>query len=145
MQFTGKIEARMDAKGRLFFPAEFRRHLDETEQRLVLKRDAYQPCLVIYPYGTWEGEVGEIRLRMNRWIPEEAMAFRQFMADVEVFSLDAAGRFIVPKRFQPLCGQERKVAFLGLGDRIELWPAGNASTFMSPEDFTATIQKMMSK
>lgn len=145
MQFTGKIEARMDAKGRLFFPAEFRRQFDDAEQRFILKRDAYEPCLVVYPYEAWENEVGELRQHLNHWDPQEAMVLRQFMADVEVFMLDAAGRFIVPKRFQPLCGEARKVAFLGLGDRIELWPASEATTFMPAEDFSRALQQLMSK
>ncbi|MBR1593415.1 MAG: cell division/cell wall cluster transcriptional repressor MraZ [Alloprevotella sp.] len=145
MQFTGKTEARMDAKGRLFFPADYRRQFDDGELRFVLKRDAYQPCLVIYPYAAWEEEVGELRARLNRWNPQEAMVFRQFMSDVEVFSLDAAGRFIVPKRFMPLFGDERKVAFLGLSDRIEVWPATTASAFMSQEDFSRSLEELMSK
>ena len=136
----------MDAKGRLFFPAEFRRQLSEADQRFALKRDAYQDCLVVYPYAAWEAEVAELRAKLNRWVPEEAMVLRQFMADVEVFALDAAGRFIVPKRFQSLCGAARKVAFLGLGDRIEIWDAARAAApFMEASAFTASLQELMTR
>ncbi len=137
----------MDAKGRLFFPADFRRQADAEggEQRYVLKQDIYQPCLVIYPYSSWEQEVAELRNRLNRWNPKEAMLFRQFLSDVEVFSLDANGRFIVPRRFQALLGEDRKTVFLGLDDRIELWDAARTvEPFLSSDDFTESLQQLMS-
>ena len=55
MRFTGTIEAKADAKGRVFFPAMFRKVLASAgEEQLVLSRDAFQPCLVLYPgvFGT---------------------------------------------------------------------------------------------
>ena len=86
MRFTGSIEAKLDAKGRVFFPSDFRRKLAEPDTILVLKRDIYQPCLVIYPYSVWEAEVETLRQRLNRWDARQAMLFRQFLADVEVFT-----------------------------------------------------------
>lgn len=53
MRFTGTIDAKLDAKGRVFLPSDFRKQLAESDPRLVLKRDVYQPCLVIYPYAVW--------------------------------------------------------------------------------------------
>lgn len=144
MQFTGQIQAKMDAKGRLFFPADFRKQISSAEQRLVLKRDVYEPCIVIYPYAAWEQEVSTLRQHLNRWDPQQAMMLRQFLSDVEVFSLDSNGRFIVPKRFIPLCGEERKVTFIGMDDRIELWDAARtAEPFLAAEDFSRIMQQTM--
>lgn len=146
MQFTGQIQARMDAKGRLFFPAEFRRQVGDAEPRFVLKRDVYQPCLVIYPLAAWELEVATLRQHLNRWQPQEAMLFRQFLSDVEVFGLDANGRFLVPRRFQALLGETRHVTFLGLDDRIELWEAARtAGSFMAPTDFSTALEAAMTR
>ena len=42
MRFTGTIEAEADAKGRVFFPAMFRKVLASAgEEQLVLSRDAF--------------------------------------------------------------------------------------------------------
>lgn len=145
MLFTGKIQARLDAKGRVFFPAEFRREMGDAMLRLVLKQDVFQPCLVIYPYTAWEREVETLRLHLNRWAPDEAMVLRQFLSEVEVFVLDANGRFIVPKRFQDACGMtSRSVAFIGLDDRIELWDSAQVEkSFLSASAFGETLQKLM--
>ena len=48
MRFLGNIEAKIDAKGRAFLPATFRKVLQtEKEERLVLRKDVFQPCLVL--------------------------------------------------------------------------------------------------
>ena len=47
IQFLGNIEAKADAKGRVFIPATFRKQLQAaSEERLVLRKDVYQDCLV---------------------------------------------------------------------------------------------------
>ena len=58
MRFTGTIEAKADAKGRVFFPAMFRKVLASAdEEQLVLSRDAFQPCLVLYPRSVWDEQL----------------------------------------------------------------------------------------
>ena len=144
MRFTGTIEAKLDAKGRVFFPSDFRRQLAEADARLVLKRDVYQPCLVVYPYAVWDGEVEQLRRTLNRWDPRQAMLFRQFMADVEVFTLDAAGRFLVPRRLLQACAIDHAVRFIGVDDRVELWSAEQAErAFLAPQDFAAAMETAM--
>ena len=49
MRFVGTIDAKLDVKGRVFLPSDFRKQLAGSDQQLVLKRDAYQPCLVSIP------------------------------------------------------------------------------------------------
>lgn len=45
IQFLGNIEAKADAKGRVFIPATFRKQLQAaSEERLVLRKDVYQDC-----------------------------------------------------------------------------------------------------
>ena len=50
MRFLGNIEAKTDAKGRVFLPSVFRKVLQASgEELLVLRKDIDQKCLVIYP------------------------------------------------------------------------------------------------
>ena len=50
MRFLGNIEAKVDEKGRVFLPSAFRKVLDTAaEDGLVLRKDVFQPCLVLYP------------------------------------------------------------------------------------------------
>lgn len=146
MLYTGQIQAKMDAKGRLFFPAEFRKQNSDGDGRYVLKRDLYEDCIVIYPFASWEKEVEVLRRNLNRWNPGEAALYRQFLSEAEVLALDANGRFVVPRRLLPLLGGERTVTFIGMYDRIELWSASRtAEPFISPEEFAEAISKVMAK
>ena len=68
MRFTGTIEAKADAKGRVFFPAMFRKVLASAgEEQLVLSRDAFQPCLVLYPRSVWDEQLDSLRAGLSRW------------------------------------------------------------------------------
>lgn len=54
MRFLGNSEAKTDAKGRVFLPAVFRKQLQAASQEcLILRKDTYQDCLVLYPENVW--------------------------------------------------------------------------------------------
>ena len=64
IQFLGNIEAKADAKGRVFIPATFRKQLQAaSEERLVLRKDVYQDCLVLYPESVWFATQNQLRCR----------------------------------------------------------------------------------
>ena len=67
MRFLGNIEAKTDAKGRVFLPAVFRKQLQAaSEERLVLRKDVHQQCLVLYPESVWFATQEELRQRLNK-------------------------------------------------------------------------------
>lgn len=142
--FTGTIDAKIDAKGRVFLPADFRKQWTEPDERIVLKRDIYEPCLIIYPYKAWINEVNELRQRINRHDARHAMLFRQFLADAEMLTLDANGRFLISKRLLAACRMQSRVRFIGVDDRIELWSAEQMdSTFLSEADMAQAMQAIL--
>ena len=58
MRFLGHIEAKTDVKGRVFFPAVFRKVLQASgEENLVLRKDIFQDCLVLYPESVWNEQM----------------------------------------------------------------------------------------
>lgn len=122
MRFIGTTDAKLDAKGRVFLPSDFRKQLAESDATFVLKRDVYQPCLVMYTQQVWEMELAVLQSRLDRWNPKHAMLYRQFMAGTEVVTLDANGRFLLPRHMAEACHiDNRIVRFVGVDDRIEVW------------------------
>lgn len=96
----GNIEAKADAKGRVFIPATFRKQLQAaSEERLVLRKDVYQDCLVLYPESVWFATQNQLRCRLNKWNAKQQMIFRQFVSDAEVMTPDGNGRILLPKRY----------------------------------------------
>ena len=50
MSFIGQFPVRLDAKNRAFMPVGFRRLLQQAgEQTLVVRKDYFENCLVVYP------------------------------------------------------------------------------------------------
>ncbi len=144
MRFSGTIPAKLDAKGRVFFPSAFRKQLPVADVEFVLKKDIYQPCLVVYPRENWDREVDRLSRQLNRWNPKEAMLFRQYLADTELFVLDGNGRFLVSRRMMEQAGISHDVVFIGVDDRVELWDKELVGRqFLSAEDFAAGMEAAM--
>ncbi len=145
MRFLGNIEAKIDAKGRAFLPAVFRKVLQAgSEERLVLRKDVFQPCLVLYPESVWNEQMDSLRLRLNRWNRQHQQVFRQFVSDVEVLSLDGNGRFLIPKRYLRMASIELDIKFVGMGDTIEIWSNAKSEELqMAPEDFSNALEELM--
>lgn len=145
MRFLGNIEAKIDAKARVFVPATFRKILQSSAQNaLILRKDVFQDCLVLYPISVWDEELAKLRARLNRWDKAQQQLFRQFVVDAERLEMDANGRILVPKRYLQMVGIKSDVRFLGVDNTIELWTnEGLEKTLISPDDFSEQIQNLM--
>lgn len=145
MRFLGNIEAKIDAKGRAFLPATFRKILQAAgEEGLVLRKDVFQSCLVLYPESVWNEQMDAMRQRLNRWNNQQQQVFRQFVSEVELITLDGNGRFLIPKRYQRMAAIEQDIKFVGMDDTIEIWGLQKAEEQqMSPEDFSNALEELM--
>ena len=146
LQFLGNIEAKTDAKGRIFVPAVFRKRLQGAEEEfLVLRKDIFQDCLVLYPGTVWENEIETLRGRLNKWNREQQQVFRQFVLDAERIEMDASGRILIPKRYMVLVGIESEVRFLGVDNTIEIWAKEKLEKpLVDPDEFSERLQELMS-
>ena len=145
MRFLGNIEAKTDVKGRAFLPAVFRKVLQASgEESLVLRKDAFQPCLVLYPQSVWNEQMDILRGRLNRWNAHQQLIFRQFVADVELTQLDGNGRLLIPKRYMKMANIEQNIKFIGMGDTIEIWSTeATSQPFMEPDEFSRALEAIM--
>ena len=120
--FLGKIDAKLDAKGRVFVPSVFRKVLSEEErERVVVRMEADEKYLVVYPESVWNRQVVELQSKLNEWDSEDQMLLMQFVGDAEVLEFDAQGRVLLPKRLQVRMGLESEVVFVGMVDKIAMW------------------------
>ena len=145
MRFLGNIEAKTDAKGRAFLPATFRKVLQAGgDERLVLRKDVFQPCLVLYPESVWNEQMDALRSRLNRWNKQHQQVFRQFVSEVELLTLDGNGRFLIPKRYLRMADIIQDIKFVGMGDTIEIWSNKKAEELqMKPEEFGQALEELM--
>ena len=145
IQFLGNIEAKTDAKGRVFLPAVFRKQLQAVqEERLVLRKDVYQDCLVLYPESVWVATQQQLRNRLNRWNARQQAVFRQFVSDAEVVIPDGNGRILLSKRHMQLAGIRNDVRFIGVDNTIEIWAKERADRpFLSNKEFSSALEEAL--
>ncbi len=145
MRFLGNIEAKIDAKGRAFLPSVFRKVLQASgEENLVLRRDVFQPCLVLYPESVWNERLDMLKQQLRQWKPVHQQMFRQFVSEAEVVTLDGNGRFLISKRLQRAASISQDIQFIGMDDTIEIWsPQDLQQTLKSDEDFGKEFEKIM--
>ena len=145
MRFLGNIEAKTDVKGRAFLPAVFRKVLQASgSETLILRKDIFQPCLVLYPESVWNEQQDTLRRRLNRYNAQHQQIFRQFVSEVELVTLDGNGRFLIPKRYLQMAGIQQDVKFIGMDDTIEIWANDKVeATKMSSEEFGKALENIM--
>lgn len=147
MRFLGNIEAKVDAKGRAFLPAAFRKVLQASGcERVVMRKDVFQPCITLYPEEVWNAQMDSLRARLNRWNAAHQQLFRQFVSDVEVLSIDASGRILLPKRYMQMTDITAEVKFIGMGDTIEIWSASHTQQpFLDANTFGQALEELMAE
>ena len=145
MRFLGNIVAKIDAKGRVFLPAVFRKVLQASgEENLVLRRDVFQSCLVLYPESVWNERLDMLKQQLRPWKPTHQQMFRQFVSEAEVVTLDGNGRFLISRRLQRAAGISQDIQFIGMDDTIELWsPQDLQQTLKPDEEFGMEFEKIM--
>ena len=135
MRFVGDYTAKTDAKGRVFLPAIFRRQLDGMdEEALILRKDVFQKCLVLYPMSVWNAQVDDLQSRLSPWDRKDQMMLRQFVADAEQVELDSQGRILLSKNKLQYAGITSEVRFLAGVDRIEIWSKDALDALMAEAD-----------
>lgn len=135
MRFVGDYTAKTDAKGRVFLPAIFRHQLDGMdEEALILRKDVFQKCLVLYPMSVWNAQVDDLQSRLSPWDRKDQMMLRQFVADAEQVELDSQGRILLSKNKLQYAGITSEVRFLAVVDRIEIWSKDALDALMAESD-----------
>jgi MraZ protein len=147
MRFLGNIVARLDAKNRVFIPAVFRKQLFQLEgQALYLRKDVYQNCITVYTKLVWEEELQNLRLRLERWDPDEQELYRQFMLEAEEVIPDGSGRILISRNLLNLVGVESEVRFLGMDNMLEIWPKESLEKpRVEPEVFRKRMREIMTR
>ena len=145
MRFLGNIEAKTDSKGRAFLPAVFRKVLQASgEENLVLRKDVFQSCLVLYPESVWNARLDMLKSQLRPWESVHQQVFRQFVSAAEVVTLDGNGRFLISKRLQKIAEIDQDIQFIGMDDTIEIWSPRNLErTLKTDEDFEKEFEQIM--
>lgn len=143
--FVGDYPVKIDAKGRVLFPAAFKKQLAlGADGRFVVKKDIFEKCLVLYSYDEWERQIKIIRSKINPYKKEHAKFLREFYKGTAELSLDSNNRLLFPKRLLELIGVSKDIIMAGQDDRIEIWDKTVYDSQEMPEDdFAGLAEKLL--
>ena len=145
MRFTGNIDAKTDEKGRVFIPASFRKQIQQASlDNMILRKDIFQQCLVLYPKNIWHEMVDAITQRTNPFDSKGRAALRGFVAGAEQISIDANGRILIPRRYLEAADIRNEVRFIGMDNSIEIWNRQKAEELLdNPESLAENLETLM--
>ena len=121
--FIGEYTSKIDDKGRVVFPAQFKSLTDpEGDMRFVVKKDIFTDCLEMYTYEEWERQSEQVKSKLNFFNRAHAAFWREYMRDRAVVAPDPKlGRVSIPKKLLESIGVTKEVVFSGNDYKIEIW------------------------
>ena len=146
--FIGKYDAKADVKGRIFIPSVYRKVLPDGEKdRLVMRKDADNDCLILYPEEVWNKKIEELRANLDEWNADDQLLLMQFVSDAEWLDIDSQGRVLLSKRYLEQIGIENnEVLFVGMMDRFAVWGKNRYESAKLPaNDFAAKLRAKMQR
>ncbi|HVS16741.1 MAG TPA: division/cell wall cluster transcriptional repressor MraZ [Thermoanaerobaculia bacterium] len=125
--FRGSSVTKIDAKGRLKLPSDFRRVLEETWGRDVFVTSVRGEVAQLFPLPVWES----IESRLLA-LPTTDRTRQRFLQRVNYFGqqgrIDAQGRLVVNPILREAAGVTGEVVVCGNLDHLQIW---NRERFLS--------------
>jgi MraZ protein len=124
--FIGEYNLKIDAKGRLVFPAALKRQIKTSAQdQFVIKEDLFEKCLVLFPLEEWERQNAILRKKLNPFNAKHNMFLRAFAKGAAEITLDSNNRLLLPKRLVDYAKIDKEIVLAGQNGKIELWAKEN--------------------
>lgn len=107
--FVGEHNGKLDDKGRIIFPVQLKRQIPEEEQKLalVLKKDIYEKCLIMYTINEWEHQTTILKNRLNPFNKRHAEFLREYYRGTAELYFDSSNRLLIPKKLLDYIGQKK--------------------------------------
>jgi len=120
--YFGETAINLDAKGRFAIPTRYRELIDEQcAGRMVLTYSAFDSgALWLYPTEAWE-RVRDDVMRLSTWDPGHRSLQRRLVGSATPVEPDGSGRIQLPQTLRQVAGLEKRIVFLGMGNRFEIW------------------------
>lgn len=120
----GCYNCKLDAKGRLMVPADFKEQLgDLVDEGFVLRprETDTQRCIEFYTRQGWNELLDKINSRIDHSSEEQLMVFMIFNNGAKPVKLDANGRLQIPKELMDLGILKKDVVLTTEINKMVIW------------------------
>lgn len=115
--FYGEYLHRVDEKGRIIVPLQFR---EELGHRFIVTKGFDMSCLLIYALPEWE----RIKAKLDAVPftgPDVSKFTRFFFSGAWESEIDKQGRMLIPSNLREYAGICKEAYVLGVSSRAEIW------------------------
>ena len=143
--FRGSAPTKIDDKGRLKIPTDFRRLLEERYGLDLFVTSVQGDSALLYPLPVWE----EIEARLAQ-MPSTDRAKMRYLERVSYYGqqvrLDVQGRILIPQILRKMASMEGDVAVLGQQNHVAVWNAKRLEERLFDKDpFTELDAKQLAE
>ncbi|HXU46564.1 MAG TPA: division/cell wall cluster transcriptional repressor MraZ, partial [Thermoanaerobaculia bacterium] len=118
--FRGSSPARIDEKGRLKVPTDFRRFVEERYGRELYVTSILGDCARLYPLPVWEEIEGKLQA-----MPSADPAKQRYLERTGYYGqqvrLDDQGRLVIPQILRESAGMNGDVVVMAQIDHLIVW------------------------
>ena len=150
LSFRGEFDQKVDGKGRMSIPADFRRVLESGDPDFPEKNAnarmvvLYGPHLKNFLQAYTIEDMAEIEAGIRalpRGSVQRKQASRMILGKSWETEVDRDGRIVLPKNRREQIGLEGQSIMVAMGDHFEIW---NADTYQAQEgaEFDAYLEQM---
>ena len=128
-RFRGESLHKVDSKGRVSIPAQFRRVLEEGDPDLkaglnpscvLVHNQKRKKCLEGYSIASIN-EVDDLVSQLPRYSREREILERMLNAQSSYAQIDDNGRLVLSLKLRKLINVDSEAIFVGMGDKFEVW------------------------
>jgi MraZ protein len=128
-RFRGESLHKVDNKGRVSIPAQFRRVLEESDPDfenginpscVLVHSQKGKKCLEGYSISSIN-EVDDLVSNLPRYSREREILERMLNAQSSYAQIDDNGRLVLSQKLRELINVSAEAVFIGMGDKFQIW------------------------
>lgn len=117
----GEYQCKLDAKGRLMIPADFKEQLGMlADQGFVMRPGLFNKCIELYTMNDWMEKQSKLK-SLSQFVKANVDLMRKYNAGAKMAKLDASGRMLIPKNLIEEGALSREVVINALPAYMEIW------------------------
>jgi MraZ protein len=119
---VGHYNCKVDAKGRVLVPSEFKEQLgDQVEEGFVLRPGLHAHCLELYTKQDWNEVQDQLRAKFSQFNKKQEAAMRRYDAGSRFVKLDASGRLLITKDLIEKASLTKDIVITSVTTKMEIW------------------------
>ena len=119
---VGHYNCKLDAKGRVLVPSEFKEQLGgQVEEGFVLRPGLHAHCLELYTKQDWNEVQDQLRAKFSQFNKKQEAAMRRYDAGSRFVKLDASGRLLITKDLIEKASLTKDIVITSVTTKMEIW------------------------